>query len=109
MQYVLVVFFYAWEQPVGEHVRRVHRSLSLRIAEAVALWIRTARAELVKDSTFLKALTQLQDMLMKDGLLEALQVLNTSLSESIRFSSSPNPAGNMLIPLKVSEAGRPPS
>ncbi|CAI7996578.1 Rap guanine nucleotide exchange factor 4 [Geodia barretti] len=55
-----------------------------RIARAVAVWINVAKSQLVKDAVFLGLLKELQDGLEADGLTEELEVLNTSLSESIR-------------------------
>lgn len=63
------------------------------VAQAVSLWIRVARAELIKDATFLKLLTQLQDALSRDKLLHELKTINVSLADSIRGAgfNSPNP------------------
>ena len=72
-----------------------------RVAEAVSTWIRTARAELVKDATFLKMLTQLQDLFTKDGLLEDLKSVNSSLSDSIRSTTFNSPTPGGITHLKV--------
>ena len=73
-----------------------------RIARAVAVWINVAKSQLVKDAgllhpfmsdpahwprppaVFLSLLKELQDGLEADGLTEELEILNNSLSESIR-------------------------
>jgi len=70
-----------------------------RVAGVVRLWIKTSKAELVKDATFLKLLRELQDCLSKDSLTEEVELLNSSISDSIRgsggFGSSLLPSSNM--------------
>lgn len=75
-----------------------------RIAQAVAVWIRVAKLQVVKDAgkyhitwsgphlwshphlcaVFLGLLKELQDGLELDGLTEELEAVNSALSESIR-------------------------
>ena len=85
-----------------------------RIARAVAVWINVAKSQLVKDAgitlslplplsfplslppslppslslslVFLRLLKELQDSLEADSLTEELEILDSSLSESIRSS-----------------------
>ena len=60
-----------------------------------------ARAELIKDATFLKLLTQLQDALSRDKLLHELKTINVSLADSIRGAGFNSPNPGLLGQLKV--------
>ena len=64
-----------------------------------------ARAELIKDATFLKLLTQLQDTLSRDNFLYELKAINTSLSESIRGTGFNSPNPGLLAQLRVRGTG----
>ena len=62
-------------------------SFSLRVADAVCIWLKTAKAEVIKDKAFLKLLKELQDCLEKDGLTLQMTSLTSYLAESIKSSS----------------------
>lgn len=86
-----------WFQEVAKTRKR-------RVAQAVAVWIRVAKLQVVKDAgmypitwldpvspshlhfcaVFLRLLKELQDGLELDDLTEELEAVNTALSESIR-------------------------
>ena len=71
-----------------------------RVVDAVCIWIRTAKAELVKDMVFLKLLHELQDRIAEDGLANHL---TSTLADSIKESAgrSGGLAGSPVLPLKV--------
>ncbi len=54
----------------------------------MCIWLKTAKAEVIKDQAFLKLLADLQDSLAKDGLQLQLTSLSTYLAESIKSSSA---------------------
>ena len=93
------------EEDVEEEVNVTRKK---RTARAVAVWVRTAKSQLVKDAVFLKLLQELQDGLEEDRLKEEQDILNVSLSESIRsailgkHTQSPILGGSLL---KVSGRG----
>lgn len=70
-----------------------------RVVAAVCIWIKTAKAELVKDMVFLKLLNELQDKLTEDGLANHL---TAALADSIKAGAS---RGSSLtsspLPIKV--------
>ena len=69
--------------------------------DAVCIWIRTAKAELVKDMVFLKLLHELQDRIAEDGLANHL---TTTLADSIKESAGRGSGGSIgspLLPIKV--------
>ena len=72
----------------------------------MCIWIRTAKAELVKDMTFLKLLHELQDLIAEDGLANHL---TSTLADSIKESAgrSGGLASSPILPLKVCVYGQP--
>ena len=68
------------------------------MANAVCIWLKTAKAELVKDTVFLKLLTVLQDSLQKDALLPQLTDLTSSLADSIKNSKVSGGASSPIMP-----------
>ena len=67
----------------------------------MCIWIRTGKAELVKDMVFLKLLHELQDRIAEDGLANHL---TSTLADSIKESASSRSGGmtgSPLLPLKV--------
>jgi len=61
---------------------------STRVADAVCIWLKTSKAEVIKDQSFLKLLANLQDSLEKDGMKLQLTSLSTYLAESMKSASS---------------------
>ena len=67
----------------------------------MCIWIRTGKAELVKDMVFLKLLHELQDRIAEDGLANHL---TSTLADSIKESAgsrSGGLVGSPILPLKV--------
>ena len=71
----------------------------------MCIWIRTAKAELLKDMIFLKLLNELQDKIAEDGLSNHL---TTTLADSIKESASRGSGGSIgspLLPIRVRLGG----
>lgn len=79
----------------------LHVYFPFRVVDAVCIWIRTAKAELLKDLVFLKLLHELQDRIAEDGLANHL---TTTLADSIKESATKGSGvvtGSPLLPIRV--------